>query len=592
MKSRLKGLLALTLSLVMMLSMVTVGWGSVNAQGIHVCDTADCLVCDVADKINALPAKNDITVNNAAAVTEQIHAIDRVKVDLTDDQYDELLTVVATRQNSSGYGLDEPVRYMEAVEKVTSLNAGGSLYVQKKYSVGSVALDWEQSNATLTIECLDAGSSFAPLSVTMADVEGSSLSSFYSANADGWTNRYILPAGTYKITETDYHAVTTDGTSLTTTASYSVDGNAVSNDYAVVTVEEGGSYTVMMTNSTSVRIGDVMLLPYKYYVKNSSANDGDPPIIAVDEAPSDNYAILEDDILTLKNFKLTTTSGDSIHSNSDLTINLSGSNEVTSTAVAGNSGGVAVFINGNLRITSQNNGSLAAGSENYNGISAHNITIDKADLTVGCLYGLNAAHGTGTVTISNGSKLTINATTAAISGTLNLNDDVNNGGSLWYQWTTTNGGTPNTSKLLYNGEKYLKIEPITYTVTYANGGGVGTDPTQTSTAAGGTFTLAQNPYTKSGYTFAGWNDGANTYAAGATYTMPANDVILTAQWTENSAGGPSTPQPPTYYPIYIPTVEDEPEVTAPKTFDGGIVSAVVVSILSATGGAWLAKKKD
>ena len=58
----------------------------------------------------------------------------------------------------------------------------------------------------------------------------------------------------------------------------------------------------------------------------------------------------------------------------------------------------------------------------------------------------------------------------------------------------------------------------------------------------------------------------------------------------NQGGGyPGTPQPPS---IYIPTVEDEPEVTAPKTFDGGIVSAVVVSILSATGGAWLAKKKD
>ena len=59
-----------------------------------------------------------------------------------------------------------------------------------------------------------------------------------------------------------------------------------------------------------------------------------------------------------------------------------------------------------------------------------------------------------------------------------------------------------------------------------------------------------------------------------------------------SGSGPATQQPPAYYPIYIPTVEDEPEVTAPNTFDGGIASAVVVTILSATGGAWLAKKKD
>ena len=75
-------------------------------------------------------------------------------------------------------------------------------------------------------------------------------------------------------------------------------------------------------------------------------------------------------------------------------------------------------------------------------------------------------------------------------------------------------------------------EPTTYTVTYNLGGGTGTLPTQAATKAGGTFTLASaDGITKSGYTFAGWNDGTTTYAAGATYTMPASNVTLTAQWT-------------------------------------------------------------
>ena len=80
----------------------------------------------------------------------------------------------------------------------------------------------------------------------------------------------------------------------------------------------------------------------------------------------------------------------------------------------------------------------------------------------------------------------------------------------------------------------IENTPTTYTVTYNLGGGIGTLPTQAATAEGGTFTLASSDgITKSGYDFAGWSDGTNTYAAGATYTMPASNVTLTAQWTAN-----------------------------------------------------------
>jgi len=56
----------------------------------------------------------------------------------------------------------------------------------------------------------------------------------------------------------------------------------------------------------------------------------------------------------------------------------------------------------------------------------------------------------------------------------------------------------------------------------------------------GTFTVASgSALTKTGYTFAGWNDGVNDYAVGDTYTMSTSDVTLTAQWTLN---------PPTFSP--------------------------------------------
>ena len=49
----------------------------------------------------------------------------------------------------------------------------------------------------------------------------------------------------------------------------------------------------------------------------------------------------------------------------------------------------------------------------------------------------------------------------------------------------------------------------------------------------GTYTLPSA--TKAGYDFTGWNDGDQTYAAGAEYTV-SGDVNFTAQWTESTTG--------------------------------------------------------
>jgi uncharacterized repeat protein (TIGR02543 family) len=71
--------------------------------------------------------------------------------------------------------------------------------------------------------------------------------------------------------------------------------------------------------------------------------------------------------------------------------------------------------------------------------------------------------------------------------------------------------------------------PIDYLVTYASAGGV-VLPTQSDKNIAQTFTVANAP-TRSGYTFNGWNDGALSYGPGATYTVAASNVTLTAQWT-------------------------------------------------------------
>jgi hypothetical protein len=68
------------------------------------------------------------------------------------------------------------------------------------------------------------------------------------------------------------------------------------------------------------------------------------------------------------------------------------------------------------------------------------------------------------------------------------------------------------------------------TVTWANGGGTGTDPDLGFVYKSIPFTLPANPYTKTNYTFMWWNDGSADYAAGASYTTASGAVTFTAVW--------------------------------------------------------------
>jgi uncharacterized repeat protein (TIGR02543 family) len=49
------------------------------------------------------------------------------------------------------------------------------------------------------------------------------------------------------------------------------------------------------------------------------------------------------------------------------------------------------------------------------------------------------------------------------------------------------------------------------------------------------YTVPANPFTRTGYTFAGWSVDSATYQPGATYPL-RGDVTFTAVWTQNSTG--------------------------------------------------------
>ena len=113
-------------------------------------------------------------------------------------------------------------------------------------------------------------------------------------------------------------------------------------------------------------------------------------------------------------------------------------------------------------------------------------------------------------------------------------------GYIFKGWTTAQDGT---GYLLNPGGDYALNNPAAnttlyaqwakvYTVTYdLNGATTGTTPTETAKNAGAIFQLASlGDIANTGFTFAGWFDGEKTYNAEDTYTMPAHDVIFTAQW--------------------------------------------------------------
>ncbi len=88
---------------------------------------------------------------------------------------------------------------------------------------------------------------------------------------------------------------------------------------------------------------------------------------------------------------------------------------------------------------------------------------------------------------------------------------------------------------------YAQWEPNEYTVTYNGNGddGTGAVPSAVTEDYGSAVTLSGNTgnLVKEGYSFAGWNTAANgsgtSYNTGASFTIPAADTTLYAQWTIN-----------------------------------------------------------
>jgi uncharacterized repeat protein (TIGR02543 family) len=81
---------------------------------------------------------------------------------------------------------------------------------------------------------------------------------------------------------------------------------------------------------------------------------------------------------------------------------------------------------------------------------------------------------------------------------------------------------------------------LSYVIVYSLNGGSGSTPTQANVQHDQSFTTAAEP-TRSGFTFAGWSDGATTTNASTSISNVTSNKTLTAQWTIALPGTPGTP---------------------------------------------------
>jgi uncharacterized repeat protein (TIGR02543 family) len=252
----------------------------------------------------------------------------------------------------------------------------------------------------------------------------------------------------------------------------------------------------------------------------------------------------------------------------------------------GNAYTISYNGNGNTGGTVPSNGSYQAGGSSYVLVGGTNspsrVGYDFADWytnstgTGGTSYAVGASYNT-TADLNLFAKWTAasrsvafaldggssSATTTTLTGkvvgnpiTLPAANTMSKTGYVFAGWsdgTTSYAGGATWTVPASDSNFTLTAQWTTQTLSYSydtNGGG--TAPDGGTRTYGLTLVLAASTgLSKTGYTFAGWNDGSTTHLAGATITLNASKVFV-AQWSAQSysitydgngstSGGPITP---------------------------------------------------
>ena len=193
---------------------------------------------------------------------------------------------------------------------------------------------------------------------------------------------------------------------------------------------------------------------------------------------------------------------------------------------------------------------------------------------------------------ANGGEGAIDSATGAAGESVTVAENVFTRNNYTFTgWNTKADGTgtaykPGDSFTLTNENTVLyaqwsKNAPVQVKVSYNANGGAGTMESVTGDV-GSKIVIRQSGFTRSEYTFTGWNtqaDGKGTaYKAGDSFTLTDKDTVLYAQWSKNS-GSAGTGTNGTAKPTDIPKTGDNSNLTlwfALLIVSGGAVIATAV----------------
>lgn len=344
-----------------------------------------------------------------------------------------------------------------------------------------------------------------------------------SVTVSGATSTYDASIGRLTLTNvTGNVTITSNTSSVKYQIRWSVEGSITS-----AQVSEGARPTApSVADCSSSRV-------FMGWTTSSSVNGSKPSILySASEIPyataaATYYAVFAD--------KQTSSSGNvettvSMSSFSTTEGNVDGDTNVSYAAAKGNAGTAPVVNSNQIRIY-QNGGLLTITANNSKTLKS--ITIGSAMATT-VTYAIDGGSASADQSISKNGTYTLNNISAS---------------SVVFTCTGTTSSTRlylNSLSVTYSGEgssttysNYslsCSTTPITYvTVTFHKNDGTSTTTTQnvpksTSTA------LTANPWTRTHYTFNGWNTKANgsgtSYSDGQSVTISAA-LDLYAQWTED-----------------------------------------------------------